>query len=129
MAAAIPASSRRRDSAAVPSAGSAAAGPRRGLVAVVSLYLIAGGPCSGLKVMLLRRTVRLVRVRTADRVSSSRGQQGAAMPGKRRTIAGRSAMITGAASGIGRSLARRLSQAGSPVAIADLDDSGLKETA
>jgi len=51
------------------------------------------------------------------------------MPGKRRTIAGRSAMITGAASGIGRALARRLSQAGSPVAIADLDEAGLKETA
>ena len=51
------------------------------------------------------------------------------MPGKRRTIAGRSVMITGAASGIGRALARRLSQAGSPVAIADLDEAGLKETA
>lgn len=51
------------------------------------------------------------------------------MPGRRRTIAGRSAMITGAASGIGRSLARRLSQEGSPVAIADLDEAGLKETA
>jgi NADP-dependent 3-hydroxy acid dehydrogenase YdfG len=38
------------------------------------------------------------------------------MAGKRRTIAGRSAMITGAASGIGR-------------AIADLDEAGLKETA
>jgi NADP-dependent 3-hydroxy acid dehydrogenase YdfG len=38
-------------------------------------------------------------------------------------------MITGAASGIGRALARRLSQAGSPVAIADLDEAGLKETA
>ena len=51
------------------------------------------------------------------------------MPGKRRTIAGRSAMITGAASGIGRSLARRLSQAGSPVAIADIDEAGLEQTA
>ena len=38
-------------------------------------------------------------------------------------------MITGAASGIGRSLARRLSRSGSPVAIADIDEAGLKETA
>jgi NADP-dependent 3-hydroxy acid dehydrogenase YdfG len=38
-------------------------------------------------------------------------------------------MVTGAASGIGRSLARRLSRSGSPVAIADIDEAGLKETA
>jgi len=38
-------------------------------------------------------------------------------------------MITGAASGIGRSLARRLSRSGAPVAIADVDETGLKETA
>jgi NADP-dependent 3-hydroxy acid dehydrogenase YdfG len=38
-------------------------------------------------------------------------------------------MITGAASGIGRSLATLLSAAGSPVAIADVDETGLKETA
>jgi NAD(P)-dependent dehydrogenase (short-subunit alcohol dehydrogenase family) len=37
-------------------------------------------------------------------------------------------MITGAASGIGRALARRLSGLGSPVAIADVDVTGLKET-
>jgi NADP-dependent 3-hydroxy acid dehydrogenase YdfG len=37
-------------------------------------------------------------------------------------------MISGAGSGIGRSLARRLSAAGSPVAIADIDEHGLKET-
>jgi NADP-dependent 3-hydroxy acid dehydrogenase YdfG len=43
-------------------------------------------------------------------------------------IAGRTAMISGAGSGIGRSLARRLSAAGSPVAIADIDERGLKET-
>ncbi|HEY1626733.1 MAG TPA: SDR family NAD(P)-dependent oxidoreductase [Streptosporangiaceae bacterium] len=46
-----------------------------------------------------------------------------------RIIAGRPAMVTGAASGIGRSLARRLSRSGSPVAIADIDEAGLKETA
>jgi NAD(P)-dependent dehydrogenase (short-subunit alcohol dehydrogenase family) len=37
-------------------------------------------------------------------------------------------MITGAASGIGRGLARRLSRAGCPVAIADKDADGLKAT-
>jgi NADP-dependent 3-hydroxy acid dehydrogenase YdfG len=44
-------------------------------------------------------------------------------------ITGRPVMITGAASGIGRSLARRLSRLGSPVAIADVDEAGLKATA
>lgn len=44
-------------------------------------------------------------------------------------LAGRAVMITGAASGIGRALARRLSRLGSPVAVADIDETGLKETA
>ncbi|HEX6499708.1 MAG TPA: SDR family NAD(P)-dependent oxidoreductase [Micromonosporaceae bacterium] len=44
-------------------------------------------------------------------------------------LAGHTAVITGAASGIGRALALRLSAAGCPVAIADIDDRGLKETA
>jgi NAD(P)-dependent dehydrogenase (short-subunit alcohol dehydrogenase family) len=44
-------------------------------------------------------------------------------------ITGRPVMITGAASGIGRGLARRLSRLGSPVAIADVDEAGLKATA
>jgi NADP-dependent 3-hydroxy acid dehydrogenase YdfG len=56
-------------------------------------------------------------------------RQGALMARNRRIIAGRPAVITGAASGIGRSLARRLSRSGSPVAIADIDETGLKETA
>ena len=51
------------------------------------------------------------------------------MPRNRRTIIGRPVMITGAASGIGRSLAQRLSRSGSPVAIADIDETGLKQTA
>jgi NADP-dependent 3-hydroxy acid dehydrogenase YdfG len=38
-------------------------------------------------------------------------------------------MITGAASGIGRALAQRLSGLGSPVAIADVDEAGLEKTA
>jgi NADP-dependent 3-hydroxy acid dehydrogenase YdfG len=46
-----------------------------------------------------------------------------------RIIAGRPAMITGAASGIGRALAAQLARSGSPVAIADIDEAGLKETA
>lgn len=44
-------------------------------------------------------------------------------------IAGRTTVITGAASGIGRALARRLAVCGSPVAILDVDEHGLKETA
>jgi NADP-dependent 3-hydroxy acid dehydrogenase YdfG len=50
-------------------------------------------------------------------------------PGRITRIAGRPVMITGAASGIGRSLAQRLSRLGSPVAIADIDEVGLKATA
>lgn len=46
-----------------------------------------------------------------------------------RKIAGRPAVITGAASGIGRSLAQRLSRHGSPVIIADVNEAGLEETA
>jgi len=46
-----------------------------------------------------------------------------------RKIAGRPAVITGAASGIGRSLAQRLSEHGSPVIIADVDEAGLEQTA
>lgn len=49
----------------------------------------------------------------------------------RRTIeplAGRTAVITGAASGIGRALAVRLSAAGCPVAIVDANEDGLEET-
>jgi NADP-dependent 3-hydroxy acid dehydrogenase YdfG len=45
-----------------------------------------------------------------------------------RTLLGRTAVITGAASGIGRSLAQRLSAQRCPVAIADIDERGLKET-
>jgi len=46
-----------------------------------------------------------------------------------RPLGGRPVMITGAASGIGRSLARHLSRLGSPTAIADIDEAGLKDTA
>lgn len=50
-------------------------------------------------------------------------------PPSRQSITGRPVMITGAASGIGRALAQRLSRFGAPVAIADVDEAGLKETA
>jgi NAD(P)-dependent dehydrogenase (short-subunit alcohol dehydrogenase family) len=50
------------------------------------------------------------------------------MPARTR-IAGRPVVITGAASGIGRALAQRLSRYGSPVVIADVNEAGLKETA
>jgi NADP-dependent 3-hydroxy acid dehydrogenase YdfG len=43
-------------------------------------------------------------------------------------VSGRTAVITGAASGIGRALAQRFSAHGSAVAIADVDERGLKET-
>ena len=47
----------------------------------------------------------------------------------KRTISGRTVVISGAASGMGRSLAQRLAAHGSPVAISDIDGQGLKETA
>ncbi|MGZ6777476.1 MAG: SDR family NAD(P)-dependent oxidoreductase [Mycobacterium sp.] len=47
----------------------------------------------------------------------------------RRRIGGRTAVISGAASGIGRALAQRLSTHGCPVALTDIDEVGLKETA
>lgn len=50
------------------------------------------------------------------------------MSKQRRTISGRTAVITGAASGIGRALAQRLSSYSCPVAIADVDEQGLKDT-
>jgi len=43
-------------------------------------------------------------------------------------LAGRTAVITGAASGIGRALAARLSSYGCPVAIADVNETGLLDT-
>lgn len=44
-------------------------------------------------------------------------------------LAGLTAVITGAGSGIGRALAHRLSRQGCPVALADVDAAGLAETA
>ena len=44
-------------------------------------------------------------------------------------VAGRTAVITGAGSGIGRALAHRLAAHGCPVALCDWDEDGLTETA
>lgn len=46
-----------------------------------------------------------------------------------RDLSGRTAAVTGAASGIGRSLARRLAAEGCEVAASDIDEEGLEETA
>jgi NADP-dependent 3-hydroxy acid dehydrogenase YdfG len=51
------------------------------------------------------------------------------MSSRPRPLAGQTAVVTGAASGIGRALARRLSEHGSPVAIVDVDQDGLEGTA
>jgi NADP-dependent 3-hydroxy acid dehydrogenase YdfG len=49
--------------------------------------------------------------------------------GQKTTVDGRTAVITGAASGIGRALAQRLAAHGCPVALADHNEDGLAETA
>ncbi|MDO8210396.1 SDR family oxidoreductase [Conexibacter sp. CPCC 206217] len=49
--------------------------------------------------------------------------------GRPASLNGRTAVVTGAASGIGRALAQRLAAHGSPVAICDWDEDGLQETA
>lgn len=49
--------------------------------------------------------------------------------GKERVIAGRTAVITGAASGMGRAVAQLMSRRGSPVVICDWNEDGLRETA
>src|SRR6266446_127992 len=121
----MPSSSRRRNSAGAVSARPASA---RAVLAAVTLSLL-------LPIMVLSRTVDLVRVRTAPRGAQPEGMPMATKRrplagrptrplarGPVRPLAGRPVMITGAASGIGRSLARRLSGLGSPVAIADIDE-------
>ncbi|HEU4973768.1 MAG TPA: SDR family oxidoreductase [Baekduia sp.] len=45
------------------------------------------------------------------------------------TVNGRTAVVTGAGSGIGRAVAQRLARHGCPVVIADWDEEGLEETA
>jgi NADP-dependent 3-hydroxy acid dehydrogenase YdfG len=49
--------------------------------------------------------------------------------GQQQSIDGRTAVITGAGSGIGRAVAQRLARHGCPVALADQNEEGLQETA
>ena len=81
--------------------------------------------------MVLRRTV--IRYACVPLIGGARMMRAAAVRSAHgrdsRPITGRPVMITGAASGIGRSLARRLSRSGSAVAIADVDGACLKDTA
>jgi NADP-dependent 3-hydroxy acid dehydrogenase YdfG len=51
------------------------------------------------------------------------------MPKRKVPIDGRTAYVSGAASGIGRAMAQFLARRGCPVAIVDQDESGLQETA
>jgi NAD(P)-dependent dehydrogenase (short-subunit alcohol dehydrogenase family) len=51
------------------------------------------------------------------------------MPDDQIPLAGRTAVISGAASGMGRALALRLAAHGCPVALTDVDQDGLEETA
>jgi NAD(P)-dependent dehydrogenase (short-subunit alcohol dehydrogenase family) len=51
------------------------------------------------------------------------------MSRQRRELDGRTAFVSGAASGIGRALAQRLAGHGCPVAIVDQDEDGLRQTA
>src|SRR5690242_21165975 len=132
MAAAMPSSSRRRNSAgAVP--GTPASG--RAVLAVVTLR----PPLADHGTLAYRRSGTYA-YRTdmgtagggpmATKRRPLGGRQVRPFGGRViRPLAGRPVMITGAASGIGRSLARRLSRLGSPAAIADIDEAGLKETA
>ena len=75
----------------------------------------------------MRRTLRPASRRSCDLLNLGRDPY---MP-RRNTIVvdGRTAFVSGAASGIGRAVARRLAAHGCPVAIVDQDEAGLEQTA
>src|ERR1700744_1461931 len=66
---------------------------------------------------------------TSRRSSDDDTHKETQMSRKRRELDGRTAFVSGAASGIGRALAQRLGGHGCPVAIVDQDEAGLTQTA
>jgi NADP-dependent 3-hydroxy acid dehydrogenase YdfG len=61
-------------------------------------------------------------------LTQMRGSRGLTQMRKKVEVDGRTAFISGAASGIGRAVAQRLAEHGCPVAIADQDETGLAQT-
>src|ERR1700759_5718870 len=102
-----------------------AATPRCGRVACASTS--AGSP--GLRSPTTPPSCRAACPSTNPRSLDDDTHQEALMTRKRRELDGRTAFVSGAASGIGRALAQRLAGHGCPVAIADQDEAGLTETA
>src|ERR1700761_9527900 len=102
-----------------------AATPRCGRVACASTS--AGSP--GLRSATTPPSCRAACPSTNPRSLDDDTHQEALMTRKRRELDGRTAFVSGAASGIGRALAQRLAGLGCPVAIADEDEAGLNETA
>ncbi len=74
-----------------------------------------------------RRRRRRFQRRSAAAPAAPAGQPG--MSKVKVAVDGRTAFVSGAASGIGRAVAQRLSAHGCPVAIVDQDEAGLTETA